>query len=84
MNITFEELRRVKHSLPTGSINRLAKELNLEEQTIRNYFGATKYSDGQLVEFHLEPGPGGGIVHLEDDTIFNRALQILNDSKTMS
>lgn len=84
MNITFEELRRVKHSLPTGSIHRIANELQVEEQTVRNYFGAHKYTDGQLVEFHLEPGPGGGIVHLEDDTIYNRALQILNDSKSMS
>ena len=84
MNITFEELRRIKHSLPTGSIHRIAEELHVEEQTVRNYFGAHKYADGQVVEFHLEPGPGGGIVHLEDDTILNRAIAILHDSKSMS
>lgn len=77
MNIMFEELRRIKHSLPTGSIARIARELNIDEQTVRNYFGAHNYSDGQLVEFHLEPGPGGGVVHLEDDTIYNLAMQIL-------
>ena len=77
MNITFEELRRVKHALPSGSIARIAKELNLEEQTVRNYFGAHQYKDGEVVEFHLEPGPNGGIVHLEDTTIFERAQQIL-------
>jgi predicted transcriptional regulator len=77
MNITFEELRRIKHALPSGSIARIAEEMNLEEQTIRNYFGAHQYKDGQVVEFHLEPGPDGGIVHLEDTTILERAQQIL-------
>jgi hypothetical protein len=81
MNITFEELRRIKHALPTGSIQRIAKELNIEEQTVRNYFGAHNYTDGQVVEWHLEPGPGGGIVHLEDTTILDRALQIIEEYK---
>jgi hypothetical protein len=81
MNITFEELRRIKHALPTGSIHRIAQELNLDEQTVRNYFGAHKYSDGQIVEWHKEPGPGGGIVHLEDTTIYDRAIQILEEHK---
>jgi hypothetical protein len=48
MNITFEELRRIKHALPSGSIARIAQELNLEEQTVRNYFGAHQYKDGHL------------------------------------
>ena len=77
MNITFEELRRIKHALPHGSINRIANDLNLEEQTVRNYFGAHNYQDGKVVEFHLEPGPNGGVVHLEDTTILDRALEIL-------
>jgi predicted transcriptional regulator len=77
MNITFEELRRIKHSLPTGSIAKIASELGVEEQTVRNYFGAHDYTHGQVVEFHLEPGPGGGIVHLEDDTILNMAMAML-------
>lgn len=77
MNITFEELRRIKHSLPTGSIAKIASELGVEEQTVRNYFGAHDYAHGQVVEFHLEPGPGGGIVHLEDDTILNMAMSML-------
>jgi predicted transcriptional regulator len=79
MNITFEELRRIKHALPTGSISRIANDLALEEQTIRNYFGAHQYKDGQIVEWHLEPGPNGGIVHLKDATILNRAKQILEE-----
>ncbi len=81
MNITFEELRRVKHSLPTGSIKRMAKELSLPEQTIRNYFGADKYSDGTTVDRHVQPGPNGGIVHLEDTRILDMARQIIEESR---
>ena len=79
MNITFEELRRIKHALPAGSIAKIAQELNVDEQTVRNYFGAHQYKDGEVVEFHLEPGPNGGIVHLEDTTILKRALDILGE-----
>ncbi len=81
MNITFEELRRIKHALPHGSIHRIAKDLAMEEQTVRNYFGAHNYQDGKVVEFHLEPGPNGGVVHLEDTTILNRALEILSEPR---
>ncbi len=77
MNITFEELRRIKHALPTGSIARIAEQLKVDEQTVRNYFGAHKYDAGQIVEWHIEPGPGGGIVHIEDPTILNMAKQML-------
>jgi hypothetical protein len=80
MNITFEELRRIKHALPHGSVARIAQDLNIEEQTVRNYFGAHQYKDGQIVEWHLEPGPNGGIVHLEDTSILERAQQILGES----
>ena len=81
MNITFEELRRVKHSLPTGSIKRMADELSLPEQTIRNYFGADKYQDGTTVDRHIQPGPHGGIVHLEDTRILELAKRIIAESK---
>jgi len=82
MKITFEELRRIKHSLSSGSIQRIAEELNLDEQTVRNYFSAHKYSENQVVEWHLEPGPGGGIIHLDDTTILDFALQIINEHKS--
>ncbi len=84
MNITFEELRRIKHALPTGSIARIAQELNIDEQTVRNYFGAHNYEEGQIVEWHLEPGPNGGIVHLEDTSILERAQQILGEQDAAS
>jgi hypothetical protein len=79
-NITFEKLRRIKHALPAGSISQIAEDLNIDQQTVRNYFGAHKYSDGKFIGWHLEPGPNGGIVQLEDDTILNKALQILGEN----
>ena len=70
MNITMEELRKIKHSLPTGSVSRIANELSISEQTVRNYFGANKLDNGEVVDRHVQPGPRGGIVHLEDEAIF--------------
>ena len=81
MNITFKELRHIKHSLPTGSVSRIAQELDIEEQTVRNYFGAQKYENGELVGNHVQPGPDGGIVVLEDDTILNLAKKIIEESE---
>ena len=81
MNITFDELRRVKHALPTGSVSKIAEELNIEEQTVRNYFGAKKYVNGEVVGCHIEPGPDGGIVHLDDDGIFKVAKRILAETQ---
>ncbi len=79
MNITFSELRRIKHQLPTGSISRIAKDLSLEEQTVRNYFGANKFGNGDFSGKHIQSGPHGGIVNLEDDTILTAAKKILHD-----
>lgn len=81
MNITFNELRDIKHHLPTGSVKRIAEELQMEEQTVRNYFGAMKFEDGKIVGKHIQPGPDGGIVSLEDDTILNLARKIIKESK---
>ena len=80
MHITFSELRRIKHSLPTGSISRIATELEITEQTVRNYFGATKFENGQVVGKHVQPGPDGGFVEIEDDSILNLARKIISES----
>ncbi len=79
MNITFNELREIKHKLPTGSVSRIANELNIEEQTVRNYFGASKFGEGQITGKHIEPGPNGGIVSLKDTDILHAALRILKE-----
>lgn len=78
MNITFENLRRIKHSLPTGSIKKIATELDIEEQTVRNYFGAKKHENGEIVDCHIQPGPEGGYVTLQDTKILDVAKRIID------
>ena len=41
--ITFNELRRLKDSLPDGSTHRIADELGISVETVRNYFGGHNY-----------------------------------------
>jgi hypothetical protein len=74
--ITFNELRKIKDSLPDGSIRQIAQEFELKEETVRNYFGGANYTDGKAVGIHMEPGPNGGIVLLDDTAILERAKQL--------
>ena len=83
MNISFNELRHIKHSLPTGSISKIANNLELSEQTVRNYFGAAKYEDGNTTGNHIQPGPDGGIVHLENTTILDLAKRIISEAEVV-
>lgn len=71
--ITFNELRRIKDSLPDGSMGIIARKLNVSEETVRNYFGGTNYIEGETTGIHLEQGPNGGIVTLDDTTILEIA-----------
>ncbi len=84
MNITFEELRSIKHSLPTGSINRIAQELSMDEQAVRNFFGASRFAHDDTHDWHYEPGPDGGIVNVKDTSILDLAKKILNESHVAS
>lgn len=77
--ITFNELRRIKNRLPEGSIHTIADKLNLPVQSVRNYFGGSNYETGTNMGFHLEPGPDGGLVVLDDPQILNMALEILDN-----
>ena len=45
--ITFNELRRLKDSLPDGSTHRIADELGISVETVRNYFGGHNFKDGK-------------------------------------
>lgn len=80
MYITFNELRDIKHKLPTGSVKRIAEALDIDEQTVRNYFGAHKYEDGDIADLHTQPGPDGGIVTFEDTRILEMARQIIAEA----
>ncbi|MBD5209384.1 MAG: DNA-binding protein [Bacteroidales bacterium] len=77
--ISFNDLRRLKDSLPDGAIRRIADELNVSDQTVRNYFGGVNYQFGTNVGMHIEPGPDGGIVVLDDTVIFDMAVRILEE-----
>ena len=79
--ITFNDLRRIKDSLPDGSIRQIADRLNVTPQTVRNYFGGTNYEFGKNCGVHIEPGPDGGIVVLDDTTIYDMAVEILETNK---
>lgn len=79
--ITFNELRRIKDSLPSGSMHRIADELNLTVETVRNFFGGHNFKNGKSVGIHLEPGPDGGLVMLDDTTVLEKALQILRETE---
>ncbi|ASB50218.1 MULTISPECIES: DNA-binding protein [Marinilabiliaceae] len=75
--ITFNQLRRIKDSLPEGATRTIAENLNLDVETVRNYFGGANYDRGKSVGIHIEQGPDGGIVELDDTTILDMAQDIL-------
>ena len=74
--ITFNELRRIKDSLPDGSMKVIADKLKISEDTVRNYFGGTNYNKGESAGVHFEQGPDGGIVTLDDTTILDLAEEM--------
>jgi hypothetical protein len=76
--ITFNELRKIKDALPSGSIRKIADKLSLNEETVRNYFGGKNFDKGQSVGVHFEQGPDGGIVTLDDTTILDLAKNMIN------
>lgn len=80
MVISFQELRKIKDSLPAGSIKRIADELNLNEETVRNYFGGSNYKRGGATGMHFERGANGGFVRIDDELIYNAALKILDET----
>ena len=75
--ITFNELRKIKDQLPSGSMRQIAEKLDLNEETVRNYFGGRNFDKGQSVGIHFEQGPGGGIVTIDDTTILDLAQKMI-------
>lgn len=80
MNITFNELRKIKDNLPAGSMKQIADRLNVSEDTVRNYFGGSHYKTGDCIGIHLEQGPDGGVISLDDTTILDMARTIIEQS----
>jgi predicted transcriptional regulator len=62
-------------------MTKIAEELGLENETVRNYFGGHNFKDGKSCGMHIEPGPDGGLVMLDDTQILDIALRILEEHK---
>ncbi len=77
--ITFNKLRQIKDSLPDGSMQRIADELGIHVDTVRNSFGGHHFKEGTCVGIHVEPGPDGGLVTVDDTTVLDKALKILDE-----
>lgn len=76
--LTFNELRKIKDSLPDGSIHQIAAELNIPIETVWNYFGGEHFVKGRPNGVHTEQGPEGGIIELDDTKILDRAMELIN------
>ncbi len=70
---TFNRLREVKDSLPHGSSAVIAEELGIAADDVRDFFSGTASGDSG---YHLEPGPDGGIVTLDNTRILEVALRL--------
>lgn len=53
--ITFNELRKIKDSLPTGSMHRIADELNISVETVRNFLVVRISRKEKVSEFIWNP-----------------------------
>jgi hypothetical protein len=79
VTMTFNELRKIKDQLPSGSMRKIAEKLDMNEETVRNYFGGRNFEKGQSAGIHIEQGPGGGIVTFTDTTILDIARKLIED-----
>jgi len=77
--ITFNELRKLKDQLPSGSMKKIAESLDLHEDTVRNYFGGRNFNTGESIGIHFEQGPDGGIVTFDDTTILDMAQKMIKE-----
>ena len=84
MTLTFNELRKIKDRLPHGSIRKIATDLDMSEETVRNYFGGANYSKGEAVGIHFGQGPDGGIVTIDDTTIIDMAIKLTDETQSQN
>ena len=63
----------------TASIKKIANKLDIEEDTVRNYFGGTHYKEGEgkSAGIHIERGRNGWYVHIDDDRILEIARSMI-------
>lgn len=78
MRTTFNRLREVKDSLPHGSMDAIANELSIASDEVRAFFNGSGSAESG---YHIEPGPDGGIVVMDDTRILEIALRIAWENK---
>lgn len=79
MNITFEELSRIKNALPKGSISQIAKDLSIDEDVVIRYFSkqpSTEVNSIQTDSIEVE--------NLQDMSILANSLLILFKNSTIA
>ena len=82
--MTFNELRQIKDSLPEGGTAKIAETLGIPVEAVRNYFGGKNFKVGENCGIHIEQGPAGGLVILDDTTILDMALQMIEEKAQCS
>lgn len=80
MTITFEELRKIKDALPTGSMQKIADKLGMDVEKVRNFFGSDHYEHGQTAGIHMEKGIHGGYVRIDEPDIYEAAKEMIEAS----
>ena len=73
---TFNKLREVKDSLPKGSSDVIAAKLGIAADDVRAFWSGT-----EAAGYHIEQGPDGGVVTLEDTKILEAALLVAWEAK---
>ena len=71
---TFNRLREVKDTLPHGSMAVIAEELGITADEVRGFFNGQASAE---YGYHIEAGPDGGIVILNNPRILEVALRII-------
>lgn len=78
--LSFNELRQIKDSLPSGSMKVIASHLNLSIDEVRSFFGSDNFVESENSGIHYEPGPDGGLLMIDNPSILNEAFKILKNS----
>lgn len=81
ITVTYSDLRKVKDALPDGSMQQIAQKLQLNVETVRNFFGGHNFEEGECVGIHYVPGPNEGFVIVDDTTIWDEAWAILEQNQ---
>ena len=79
MNITFEELRRIKNALPKEGITRIAKDLNIDERAVVSYFDKHPSTEANSVQTDTIE-----VENLQDMSILANSLLILFENSTIA